>query len=555
MIIPKDDKKRLDFYREVSEVCLASRSTRLERYGQNRRYYLYGTTDGTMSPWNKIYSHLDTVTSFLYASDSTRFSAKLGLMAPSSDYPKAPVFAKKINEAWKQSNADIIFQQAILWALVYDTTIVKHIRRGKSIEPFLIDPGSFGVYREDVPMLDRQEAFVQVYYMTKSDLSSRLALHPRRDDILKNAEATMVKQDTAAAMPPLMQRVTINSMLPAPNMSGEVNVNLTAIPEYNAEIATDVVEMHEQYIWNSEIDDYQVVTMAGGQIVVYDRPNFFMPRSTGFEPEHGFVQVCPNPLYDYFWGVSEVSRLSTLQDRRNSRMDDITRLLAKQVDPPSAWGGMGLPEEKLRAFNEPGAALYLGDAMNMKRETFSPNIPQDIYADVRQIDQEFDDVSGLTNTLSGRGESGVRSGGHAQRLLTVGSSRPKKRALIIEDSLEKSADLYGKCIYVGDDAELMDEDGHKFVIAQMSTHFSVEVDAHSNSPVFTEDQMQKAEILLKAKCIDRETFVKMVNPPMQEAIIHNLKTKIIPGEQKAAEARQQAEAAAAAKKDSSKQGK
>lgn len=550
MKIPSDPSKRLEFYRDVADLCLASRASRMERYAQNRRYFLYGTADGSVSPWNKIYSHLDTVTSFLYASDSTRFSVKLGLLAPDSDYPKAPVFSRKINESWKASNADIVYQQAILWSLVYDSMFVKHVRRGDVIEPFAVDPASFGVYREDIPMLDRQEAFVHCFYMTRSDLESRLVLHPRRNEIVNSVSATLQKQDTSAAMPPLMDRVLVNSV--TPNIVGEANIDLSVAPDYSAELHVPVIEMQELWIWDDDKQDYQTVTMADRKAVVYDRANIFLPRSTGFEPEHPFVQVCPNPLFDYFWGVAEVSKLAVLQDRRNQRMNDIQKLLQKQVDPPSAWFGMGIPEEKLGAFNEPGANVALGDAAGGKRETFQPTIPQDVYADVRQIDQEFDDVSGLTNTLAGRGESGVRSGGHAQRLLTVGSSRPKKRALIIEDALEKSAGLYGKLLYISDTAEMKDEEGHKFIAAQMSEYFSVEVDAHSNSPVFTEDQMQKAEILLKAKCIDREDFVKMIAPPMQDSIIHKLKTKIIPAEQKAAQARAQAEAQAAAAKGAQK---
>jgi hypothetical protein len=46
------------------------------------------------------------------------------------------------------------------------------------------------------------------------------------------------------------------------------------------------------------------------------------------------VQICPNPLYDYFWGASEVQRLIYLQQLRNRRMAEILDLLSKQVAPP-----------------------------------------------------------------------------------------------------------------------------------------------------------------------------------------------------------------------------
>ena len=536
MIIPKNDVKRIELYRETVDICLASRQQRLARYAQNRAYYLYGCLDGVASPWNKIYSHLDMVTSFLYAADSTRFSVKLGLLAPDVDYYRAPVLAKAVNEAWKMSNADIIMQQCILWALVYDTMIVKAVRRNRMLEPFALDPGSFGVYREDVPMLDRQEAFVHVFYATESDLRSRLMFHPNKESILKHVTSAAGKDDVISNMPVGVDRIMNASIAAAgiPNIPGEVNINTFQSPDYSAELSVPLIEMQELWIWDDEQKDYQTVTMGSREVVIYDRENIFIPRVAGFEPEHPFVQICPNPLYDYFWGASEVSRLAPLQDKRNARMDDIQRLLAKQVNPPQAWGGMGLAEDKLGAFNEPGAYISLGDA-NFKREQFSPTIPPNVYADIAQIDQEFDDVSGITNTMSGKGDDNVRSSGQASRMLTIGTSRPKKRALIIEDSLEKAAGLYGKIIYMADDSTMTDEKGGKFIAAQMSEHFSVEVDAHSNSPVFMEDQMQKAELLFKNKCIDRKRFIQMLAPPMMDELIRDLETKIEPSEHAASE--------------------
>lgn len=545
MKIPHQDKKRLGFYQEIIDVCLASRQRRIEQYAQWRNYYFFGTTSEGPSPWNLVYSHLDTVTSFLYASDSTRFSVRMGAHAPQSDYRRTGPFAKLIMEDWKNSNADIIYQMGILWALVYDSTFVKHIRRGGQVYPFMVDPGCMGVYREDVPMLDRQEAFVHVYYMTKTDLEKRLVLHPRREEILRNVTSSFSKKDTPSSVPPIIDSIVLSSGQPGIAMSnviGEVNINASSPPDYTAQMDVPVIEMQELYVWNSDEDDYQVVTMAADSAVVYDRQNIFMPRTRDFEGEHGFVQICPNPLPDYFWGQSEVSKLAYIQDKLNERMDDIERLEKKQVDPPNAWGGMGLPEEKLASFNSPGADISIGDP-NFKRETFIPVIPEHIYSSVQRFQDQMDTVSGLPNVVQGKGESGVRSAGHAGKLLTVGSSRAKKRGQIIEDSLEKGATLFGRCIYVDETDELYDDNGEPFIPAEMSAHFYVEVDAHSNSPVFQENQQAMSDRLLKARAISRERYIEMNHPPMEEQLLRDLKEKIIPAEQKAAQEKQAAEMA------------
>jgi hypothetical protein len=550
MRIPHQDHKRLSFYQEIAQVCLASRQRRMEQYAQWRNYYFFGTGGDLPSAWNLLYAHLDMLTSFLYASDSTRFSVRMGSHAPKTDYRRTGAFAKRIMEEWKQSNADVIMQMAILWALVYDTTLVKHIRRGNGrVEPFVVDPACFGVYREDVAMLDRQEAFVHVYYMTKSDLEKRLGLHQNRKEILASVAESYTKKDTASQTPPIIDRVILTSGQPGhgmTNLTGEANVNLSQPADYTAQLDVPVVEMQELYVWNDKEDDYQVCTMANETAIIYDRPNIFMPRSKEFEGEHGFVQVCPNPLPDYFWGQSEVAKLVPTQDKLNSRMEDVERLEMKMVDPPTAWGGMGLPD-KLDGFNTPGDQMAIGDP-NFKRESFIPQVPEHVYTALDRFQNQMNTISGLENVVQGKGESGVRSAGHAGKLLTVGSARPKKRAMIVEDSIEKSATLVGMCIYASETDELYDENGLAFLPAQMSSNFYVEVDAHSNSPIFMENMKNDAALLLKAKAINRERFIQMMHPPMEEELIRDLKEKIMPSEAAAAKAKMEAEAAKGAGK-------
>lgn len=552
MKIPQEDAKRWDFYREIVDVCLRSRQQRIEQYVAMRNYFFYGTAgDDAPSPWNLLAAHLDTLTSFLYASDSTRFAVRMGSKAPKIDHRRTGPFAKRIMEEWGSSNADSVYEMGITWSLIYNSTIVKHIRRGGNVLPFMIDPACFGVYREDVPMLDRQEAFVHVYYSTKTDLAKRLAMHPQRDTILAKVSEGYTRVDTSSATPPIIDRVILTSGAPGvgstPNIIGEANIAAMSQADYSARVNVPVVEMQELYVWNDAEDDYQMVTMANDQHVIFDRRQVFLPRSKEFEAEHGFVQLCPNPLPDYFWGQSECEKLSGVQDRLNERMGEIKRLEQKQVDPPNAWGGMGLPEDKLAAFNSPGADIAIGDPA-FKRESFIPTVPEHVYAAIDRFQQQMDVISGLPNVVQGKGESGVRSAGHAGKLLTVGSARAKKRALIIEKQLEQGATLFGKCLWVDETDEIYDEENRPFIPNQMSPHFYVDVDAHSNSPVFMENNRELALMLLKTRSATRQRFVQMLKPPMEEELQRDLLEKIIPGEQAAAKAEQELEAARGAGK-------
>jgi hypothetical protein len=88
--------------------------------------------------------------------------------------------------------------------------------------------------------------------------------------------------------------------------------------------------------------------------------------------EQPFVQLCPNPQYDYYWGQSEVQRLVFLQDMRNKRQAQILELLDKQVSPPKAiMGFTGILDEKNFALNRAGGLLAT-DMPNARSKNLRP---------------------------------------------------------------------------------------------------------------------------------------------------------------------------------------
>jgi len=219
-------------------------------------------------------------------------------------------------------------------------------------------------------------------------------------------------------------------------------------------------------------------------------------------------------------------------------------LLDRQVSPPTALTGwMGLLDEKNFALDRVGGVLSSQD-MGAKVEQFRPTIPADTFSEIREIDTMFSEMSGITNVLSGRGESGVRSRGHASELAKLGSSRPKKRALVIEDALEVLATKYLKLDQQHNPDPLQMPDGTKFISEQFTKDYMVKVDAHSSSPVFMEDLKHDAVELFKAKAITRSMFVKLIHPPMEQEILEELKEI----EKKEAEAAKAQAAQAAQKK-------
>ena len=514
MRIPKEPVARENFYLDLIEKCLVSREQRKVDYSSLRSYYLFGNApDDVPAIYNKIYPHIDQLTSFLYSAETTKFSIHTGASVSEDEQIKVPTLSKALNDEWLNSNADQVFSTAVTWSLCYNTTFVKLVINN-GIHPYLVEPSCIGVLREDSPYTDRQEAIVQTYYITKSELYDRLYSHPQRDAIVKRVMSTQHERTEIANG---IQRIILSQS--NPTMYGNVNLDLSGNPTYKAQVSEDTIEMVELWVWNDETKDYQVVTKADPDVIIYDRTG----ESMFLKGELPFVQICPNPLYDYYWGSSEVQRLIYLQQLRNKRMTEILDLLAKQVSPPTALIGFtGILDEKNFALNRAGGLLST-DMPSAKVEKLAPTIPPDLFREIGEVDLMFEEASGIVSVLQGRGEAGVRSSGHASQLARLGSSRAKKRALIIEDSLEKMATLYLKLMQVYDNTHYTDTRGMKFIADQFTKDFVVKVDAHSNSPIFMEDSRKMAFELFQAGVIDKESLLDMIEPPMKQLLLERLR--------------------------------
>jgi hypothetical protein len=517
MRIPTNPAPREDFYLDIIQKCLVSRETRRSDYTLLRAYYLFGANpDEPPAYFNKIGPHLDQLTSFLYSAETTRFSIQLGASVPMLEHRKTPVLTQAMNDEWLNSNADQVFSTALTWALCYNTSFIKLIVKN-GIHPYTVQPSSIGVLREDAQYTDRQEALVHTYYMTKSELYARLYSHPKRQEIVDRVVSGYKEPENN--IPDAVNRIITSQSNPV--IYGNVNLELYGTNRYKPEVAEDTVEMKELWLWNNDTEDYQVVTIASPDIVIYDRPG----ESMFLKGELPFVQITPDPLPDYYWGQSECQKLIMLQQLRNQRMTEILDLLAKQVTPPTALSGFtGILDEKNFALNRAGGLLS-SDMPNAKVDKLAPQMPADLFEVIHEIDSMFAEVSGISNVLSGKGESGVRSQGHASQLARLGSSRAKKRALIVEDSLEKVATLYMKCMQVYDKTHFKDTEDVPFIAEQFTRDYVVKVDAHSNSPIFTEDLKQLAFNLYKTGAIDKESLLDLIDVPMKQLLKDKLKKR------------------------------
>jgi len=535
-------KELFSFYLDLNNKCNATRNERRKQYSLWRSYYLYGGGPELVATTvNKIYPHIDQLNALMYSSETTRFSIDL---APSaSDFNKMMVIPlmRSMNEDWHLSNTDLTFSQALQWSFVYGSMFVKLRLNQGQIEPFVVEPFDMGVLREDIHGLWRQEAFSQSYFITKSQLEYELRAipHPRTDEILRSLIATPKPNQMEAAAS--MERIVTSQS--NPTMIGNVNFDIGENSKYKPTVAEELIQMFELYVFDDAIEDYRIVTIADPGVVIFDRP----VESVFIKNEIPFIQICPNPAHDFFWGYSEVDKLIPLQKMRNERMEQIKHLLNLQAHPPKFGSGFnGSVDEMADTLDSPNG-LVSADMPGARLEQLQPTIPQDLYKEVREIDSMFEEASGITNVIQGKGETGVRSQGHAANLARLGSSRAKKRALVIEDQLEKVATLFLQIKQAYDKSQMRSDNGIPFIADQFTDKFIVKVDAHSNSPIFQEDQRALAFELFKAKAIDRESLLDLLDVPMKELLKQRLQ-RIEEAEAKAAQQKQAQEQQAAASK-------
>jgi hypothetical protein len=522
MIIP-EVKDREHFYNDLVVKCEGSLPDRKQSNQSYRQYYLQGSLGNQKNVMqNRLRDKVNLLSSFLYAQETTKFGIKFAAHVPHEQRLYADILREISLDNWHDTDTDRSFADAVTWSLVYGCQLKKVIWTNHGLETYPLEPHCFAVLREDTDRIAHQEALVMTFFITRSELHRQLYKHPNRERILERVSAR--KKDESSTIPEAVNRIIISQS--SPNMIGSANVDGQGIRQnYEPIVNEDLIECRELWVWDDSLKngegDYRVWTAALPNITIYDRTNFFIPQ------EHPFVKVCPVSIYNYFWGFSLVGALVGLQDWRDKRLSQIDAVLVRQLRPSRIGIGAGpLSSEKALALDSPGGYHNFA-APNAKIETYKPDMPADSWQLIANIDEQMNEIMGITKTIQGRGEEGVRSEGHAQFLGRMASAPIRKLALLIEDSVEDEATLMLKLMAREDKHRYLsdkDKDGKRkeFLLAQVSPDFRVKVSAHSSSPVFAEENRQVAGDLFKAGAIDKTTLVEMLDPPMIDTVLARL---------------------------------
>ncbi len=515
---------------EIIRKCSASREARRNAYGTRRLWFLRGTDRaGPPARFNKLKAHLKTLTSYLYAPEGTRFTLKVPAQDRKDYLDHIQMARDAWVDVWRDSGADVSFEQYVTWALVYSSSIAKVLPDAAfGASPSWVFPGDFGVLREDLPDLDRQEAFCHWYSLTVGEVKQlvRGLSEAEQAKVLLWAEqhATPAISGTGA-LPQLLQQVIVTNTSGdffGSNRSGSLNMGAQGLdtPE-NEEPLVECVEVWQWRDFKTEkgsvYRDYWVTTVIGEHPIIERRnpvlPYVDQPLGPPIPAENPFVAVIPNPLLDYFWGSSELTPLVALQEWREQRMNQIDRLFELGMDPPLFFSGVTAPDDKIKAMRQPGG--YLSNPQpGAKMEPLQPQMPAEAFQIIGQIDSMFADAGGMQGVLEGKEQSGVRAGNQLGTMAGIAAGgRIRDQALIVEDVLEVLCTRLFHLVQRRDATSYPLPGGKAFLLAQLPQPVSVRVSAHSASPVYAEQTLAKAQILKQANAIGLADFVDLIDPP------------------------------------------
>ena len=298
MIIPDNPSLRADYLQWVLDTCLLSRQDRKNMYDRRRQYFLYGTGSDQDIIYNRLESHLDLVTSFLYSPDHAEFSLSAPPNSADAEVKQFQAAQDAFNNDFRDAGLFDTFADGLLWGTVFDSMILKmgwsDVRDEETCT--MVEPWKFGVFSEELTDLDAQPAFVHSYHIDYDNACQRLIRAGLGDRI---KDLNVVNTPFQSPFPELITRMIISSTAGenlGGNVTGSVNPSYVARPSYHAKVDRPLVGFHELTIWDDECEDYRVFFALDPGIFISDSKQTIdvLKKTGGFKAQ----KKQQEPFYD-----------------------------------------------------------------------------------------------------------------------------------------------------------------------------------------------------------------------------------------------------------------
>lgn len=466
-------------------------------------YDTYGEKVLRNSLKNPLLKHLEDISSLIYYPDNIIFDI---LIQEDKVTPLILSLVEKLKENIYEDfvnlGLDIKIYDIILWSLVYGSYFTKLIINGDSIRIKPVSPYDVCVLYEDYPELDRNQVILHVTRIPK-----HLAMQKYGSDIIAEMSEVsapirpesrflaMVYSQTKGQVPTQEEMwYTERELPPSPKPVGRY------------------VELYEMWIWDEAIQDYLMVQFIGSKVIKSRNP--FIPK------QQPFIAFCPNPLENYFFGLSEIHFLYPLQDKLKAQIEKIDYNEKMLAEPPMIISGLtGTVEaqEIKQKLKMPNEVIEIVDP-TAKIDFYLPKLTTDVlYNSLQYWETSFKEMSGIIGILGGRPLPNVRSGAYASILAQFASAPLKKKALRVEYFIESLMTLY---------ADIKTKITEKYALIS-GLPFRVDVFAHTSSPIVATFYQDLLLELAKVDIIPAEVVIDVLPLPKKDFIKQYLRSKRI----------------------------
>lgn len=589
MFVPTNLKDIGDFAADLIARCSVSMRSRMERGMSYQNVFLTGDPGGTPQIYKKTYAYVDDLASMLYSPVELKLNVAPHGRAGPIERALGHAAAATLNTEFRRADVDSVCEDAVLWCLIKGKTFIQLLWNKAGFEPHLIMPEQFGVLEEGKPTLASQKAFFHRTWITLDDYADRvrdLNLPPRKHSQMMRAVRSYMMPgpdkengDNYATT----RMVMLGGLYPYQVSSSPIPGNkanrgivdwLTAPqPQLAPETRVNLVPFDELWVWDSDAEDWATIQLVGPDCVLTPTNKLFnafadyvdrrAPKelltlheyekkraSNPLRGKHPFVEFCANPMPKYFWGDSEVRLVGTVQTALNARVDGINKVLRKQEDPPRVISGASINQNLVAKLRRPGGVLT-DNSPQFKHDELMPQLPADFWASLDRFIGMFNDIGGMPSVVRGEGESGVRSQGHADTLVRMASPRFKDRALRIERAIDTLGGLALDILRARDaeqqvawvkasqagpfkdhplDPNVYEPPapglfGIPFQYADLTDNHRVSVDAHSSSPIFSQDARNLIFMLARLQAITPREVIELTHPPREEELVESLEQR------------------------------
>lgn len=527
MILPSSDKMARWAKDRVIDQCLVSVGARTQLARSINTWRYTGSDSGNQAIFNRLYVHADKLASAVFSPAELRYGVEY-----ENDYgpeltKRAKVAGRYLSREVAQRNLDLGFQEAIEEAIPFGCTILKHNWSYHGPDCTTLMPWQFGVYLESETDIDKQEAMVESTYLLPEEIWRRISHRGDARELFRRIMSRATRASADDVPPGFLHQLLLGGSPPLIQDQGAIAssggmISLTGTPAtamLSPQVNEGLIQAYQAWVVNDETGDYTTIQLIEPDILIaprFERLNMFFPH------EHPFTKVQVNPQRGYFWGQSEFSQLIKLQSLIRDRAEDIKKIMGLQYDRIRAFVGFdGMNDEKYDQLMEEG---WIAEATpNAKVEDLTPDLPTNAFDEFKMMMQEFDEIAGFDNAMSGKGEPGVRSNNHFQGMVRHASPRLRDRAIRVE----RQCAAFGEKVMwhmAAKDARAhwtkQDDPGMKsdFILAQLPDDARVLVDSHSSSPIYEQDHANTAAFLFKAGAIDAEDLLDLLPIPNRDML-------------------------------------